>query len=340
MNLNKKATVLMPVYNGEQYLKEAIFSVLTQSYSQFDLLIINDGSTDSSNYIIKQFKDERIKYIENSQNMGLISTLNRGLKLIKGDYILRMDQDDICSPRRFEKQILFMDNNRDVAVCGTGVEVFGDGVKKKIYRNKFSSDTIKTYLLFFCVVMHPTVILRNSLIKSGGFTYNETYNSVEDFGLWQLISFSGRICNIPEVLLKYRINITGITFNADKNVAMRDKQHGLVYRQGLLHLGITGNDDEILLLRKFIIGNLLVSEISTNFMFFLLDILNACNSNGYNRQLVSYFFSGMYCRSAINNRYSFKDFFKLYDSYCSFVFSLNYQHVIKFILFYMLRLFR
>ena len=122
--MNPKVTVLMPVYNGEKYLKEAITSILLQTFDDFEFLIINDGSSDASVDIIQSFRDPRIRLVHNDTNIGLIATLNKGLKLAHGKYVARMDQDDISLPRRLEKQTYFMDNNPDVGVCGTWIKLF------------------------------------------------------------------------------------------------------------------------------------------------------------------------------------------------------------------------
>jgi len=114
---NSLVTVLMPVYNGEKYLNEAIDSILNQTYTNFEFLIINDGSTDRSVEIIKGYNDSRIKLIHNKKNMGLVYTLNRGLALALGKYIVRMDADDISLPNRFKLQLDFMEINTEVALC-------------------------------------------------------------------------------------------------------------------------------------------------------------------------------------------------------------------------------
>ncbi|NGP46765.1 glycosyltransferase family 2 protein [Bacillaceae bacterium SIJ1] len=160
MNTFKKVTVLMPVYNGAKYLSEAIESILNQTYKEFDLLIINDGSTDNSEEIINRFSDDRIKYIANDKNIGLIRTLNKGICLVRSEYIARMDADDISLPMRLEKQIKFMDEHQDIAVSGTSVLVFNE--KGTIGKSIVSKDSneIKTRLLFHCALMHPSVIIR------------------------------------------------------------------------------------------------------------------------------------------------------------------------------------
>lgn len=249
-----KVTVLMPVYNGEDHLSEAIKSILNQTYKEFELLIINDGSTDKSEEIIKGFNDERIKYVVNNKNIGLIKTLNKGLGLINSEYIARMDADDISLPTRLEKQIKFMDQNQDIAVSGTSILVFNN---KGIVRKEIvSSDpkVIRTRLLFYPALMHPTVIIRKRIIDKGKFTYNEAHKSVEDFGLWQKMSVNYNLSNIPEILLKYRINDAGITQLAKKDINKQDFMHTLVYKQTFDSLGMKVSQEDLMLFRFFLTG--------------------------------------------------------------------------------------
>ena len=132
-----KITVLMPVYNGEKYLKESIESILKQTFRDFEFLIINDTSTDESEKIIRSFKDSRIKLIKNEKNIGLTKSLNKGLDLAKGEYMARMDADDISLPKRLEIQVAFMDKNPKIGVIGAWAKVIGESNKKyiKTYSN-------------------------------------------------------------------------------------------------------------------------------------------------------------------------------------------------------------
>ena len=123
-----KATVLMPVFNGEKHLNEAINSILSQSFQDFEFLIIDDGSTDHSKKIIRSYQDKRIRFIENDRNLQLSRTLNRGIQLAKGEYILRMDADDISFPNRLEKQIQFMDQNLEIIASGSSLKLMGESI--------------------------------------------------------------------------------------------------------------------------------------------------------------------------------------------------------------------
>ena len=246
-------TVLMPVYNAEKYLAEAIESILNQTYKSFDFLIINDGSTDSSLKIIQDYaeKDNRIKIISR-ENKGLIATLNEGLDTIDTKYIARMDADDISLPKRLEKQVKFMEKNDDIVVCGTGIITFNqDGTIRK---HIMPSDEIeiKVSLLSHCVLMHPTVILRKDVLDKERFRYNSKHRNIEDYGLWQLISNKYKLGNLTDILLKYRIVETSITQVAEKDVENRDNSHIDIYKQAFNKLGVQLTEEEYRIYRDFV----------------------------------------------------------------------------------------
>ena len=129
----QKATVLMPVYNAEKYVAEAIDSILNQTFNDFEFLIINDGSTDNSLDIIKSYDDPRITIINNETNLGLSHTLNKGIELARGEYIIRMDADDISLSIRLEKQIEFMDSNQHIGICGSWIQTFDKSGNQSIW---------------------------------------------------------------------------------------------------------------------------------------------------------------------------------------------------------------
>lgn len=199
-----KITVLMPVYNGERYLHESIESILTQTFTDFEFLIINDGSTDRSIDIIQTYHDPRIKLISNDKNMKLIATLNKGLKLAQGKYIARMDCDDISLPTRLEKQFLFMERNTNIGVCGSWIQLLGIG-EGHIEKYPTDSDDIQASLLFYCAIAHPTVMIRTEMLRKHNLEYDSKHLHAEDYGLWKRCSTLFPLANIPEVLLKYRI---------------------------------------------------------------------------------------------------------------------------------------
>ncbi|MDR0232182.1 MAG: glycosyltransferase [Dysgonamonadaceae bacterium] len=218
-------TVLAPAYNAEEYISEAIKSVLNQTFTDFELLIINDGSTDKTEEIILSFEDKRIRYIKNETNLKLIATLNKGIDLARGKYIARMDADDICLPNRFEKQIDFLEKHSDYALCGSWAYLI-DSKGKKTGRIKYidKSKLLKISLLFSCPIVHPSTMLRTDILQQ--FKYNPKALHTEDFELWLRIMNAGlRIANIPDFLIKYRWHSTNIsveneTFQIEKKLEL------------------------------------------------------------------------------------------------------------------------
>lgn len=205
MNSTKapKITVLMPVYNCELYIKEAIDSILNQTFTDFEFLIIDDASTDETVSVIKEYKDSRIKLIEKPVNTGYTNSLNYGLKEAKGEYIARMDGDDISLPERFAKQVAFLDSNPDVILCGTLYQIIGTD---KICNHPLTHEEIKVKLISGCYIAHPTVMFRKVTFYFYNLEYDPNMEPAEDYDLWTRIVFLGEMANIGEVLLYYRVH--------------------------------------------------------------------------------------------------------------------------------------
>lgn len=200
-----KVSVVMPVYNTEEvYLREAIESILNQTFTDFEFLIIDDGSTNDVKVVISSYKDERIKYINNEHNIGLIKTLNKGFDLASGEYIARMDSDDISLPTRFEKQVKFLDENPNVGVLGTWFQYFPSNRIVETFAD--SKDIKECMLINSNNIGHPTVMIRNSVIKEFDAKYDESALYVEDYSLWLSLIDKVDFANIPEVLLNYRVH--------------------------------------------------------------------------------------------------------------------------------------
>lgn len=193
-----KISVVMPVYNTkEEYLREAIESILNQTYNDFEFIIINDGSTNNAEDVILSYKDKRIKYLK-QKNSGVAKALNYGFDLAKGEYIARMDSDDISLPNRFEKQIKFLEAHKDVSVIGSWHEEFPKRhIRKPSYEIKLL-DLFKQNL-----VSHPTIMLRRNDFKKYNFRYNPHF-TCEDYELWTRIVKVLKFCNLQEVLLRCR----------------------------------------------------------------------------------------------------------------------------------------
>ena len=193
-------SVIMPVYNAAPYIRQAIDSILNQSYANFEFIIIDDGSTDKSISIIQSFQDSRIRFFRNDLNLKIVETLNRGLSLAKGKYIARMDADDVAMPERLHKQVAFMEENLDIGLCGTWYENIGD--KQGVVKLATDHDEIVFRLLVHFEMLHPSWLIRSSLIQKYGLKYELLYGEDYHF-LFKMLPFT-KIANLPEVQMKYR----------------------------------------------------------------------------------------------------------------------------------------
>ncbi|MWV55176.1 glycosyltransferase family 2 protein [Chlorobium phaeovibrioides] len=199
---NPQVTILMPVHNGERYLTEAIDSILKQSFTDFEFLIIDDGSTDGSTTIVKSYEDPRIRLIANPENHGTVHVLNQGISEAKGTYIARMDADDISLPTRLEKQVHFMDNHPEIGISGTAMRLIKNGKLKNTRTLPETDEELKIQLLFSTCFFHPTVIMRSDLAKAHPYPENLIYT--QDYNYWTSLADKTAFANIPETLLYFR----------------------------------------------------------------------------------------------------------------------------------------
>lgn len=197
-----RVTVLMPVYNGERYLRETIESVLAQTYEDFEFLIINDGSTDSTKDIVSSFYDMRIHYVENDFNLGLVATLNKGIEMVDTEFLARMDADDLWDETKLEKQIAIMDSHPEIGLCGTSIRKFGTINNTMFF--PIDNEGLKVGFLFYCMMSHPSVVYRTSLLHESGLRYRKDAFPAEDYKMWVDMLDITQIHNIPEPLVLYR----------------------------------------------------------------------------------------------------------------------------------------
>ena len=200
-----RVSVILPIYNGEPYLAEAIDCILKQTFADFELIIINDGSKDGSAACIAQFSDPRIRYFE-QPNAGLAATLNRGISLAAGEYIARQDQDDISCPERFAAQVAVLDEYPDYCMVGTWAEIFSETESGQRFLNHPAENLeLKLHLHFRNPFVHSSMMLRTSVVRSiGGYTTDKSRQPPEDYELWSRMARAGKVANIPRVLVRYR----------------------------------------------------------------------------------------------------------------------------------------
>ena len=192
-------TVLLPVYNGEPFLRAAAESILTQTVTDLELLVVDDGSTDRTPAVLAELvrTDGRVRVLS-EPHRGLVSALNRGLEEARGRYIARMDADDVSYPTRLEKQIALMERDQRVGVCGTWVDHEGG-----VIRHPPEDERIRAFFPFDNLLSHPTVVMRRSLLAETGERYPDVPHA-EDYALWTRLAGVTRFANVPEPLLRYR----------------------------------------------------------------------------------------------------------------------------------------
>lgn len=209
-------SVLMSVYNGEPYLAAAVQSILDQTLADFELLIVDDGSTDASPIMLAEFEslDRRIRILRNNRNVGLSESLNRGLREARASFIARMDADDISDPRRFERQVAFLTDRPDVDVLGSWLQVFGG---QTVWERPAGHHDLHALLCFETCFYHPTVMFRRergARSRLGdAIAYDPAQTHAEDYGLWVRLALDhgARFANIEEPLVSYRIHPASVS---------------------------------------------------------------------------------------------------------------------------------
>ncbi|GAB6103594.1 glycosyltransferase [Blautia glucerasea] len=242
-NITPTISVIMATHNTpHKWLKESIESILNQTFTDFEFIIVDDCSSLELKPDYDYYKDSRIKWIINEENIGLTKSLNIALKIAKGKYIARMDADDICLPERFEVQVKYMDEHPDVIVSGAYRRAFGNQDKDEIWNLPETREEQQVQLFFFnCGVTHPTAMIRKSMLDEYGITYNEKYKKAQDYGLWVQCTRYAPMAMIPQVLLKYRKSEQQITNQERTDVKKNDSK---IKIDQLAMLGIAASEDE------------------------------------------------------------------------------------------------
>jgi len=286
-------SVVLPAYNAELYIKEAIDSVLAQTFTNFELIILNDGSTDKTEEIILSYQDSRIVYVKNEHNLGLIGTLNKGMALAKGKYIARMDADDICFPKRFEKQVDFLEKNEEYVICGTSAYRFHNDISgKKAFNPPITDENIRVRLFFNSSFIHPSVMLRTCTVKDHHLKFSNDYKYAEDYFFWMDLLKYGKGFNLKEKLLYYRVVETSQTAVGNSNLEKRKEVIGNIHKRYFLDYQIPVGNKEIEL--NFYLTNIVrMKELDLQkFDFFYINdfvekIIYSLKGNGINHDAIS-----------------------------------------------------
>lgn len=236
----------MPAYNAEEYIKESIESILNQTYRNFEFIIINDGSIDTTEEIVRSFNDPRITYLKNDGNIGLSRSFNFGISKAQGKYIARMDSDDIAMETRLEIQVKYLQDNTHIDIIGSSVTLI-DGKNKRLgaISKPREHDVIKWQSLFSTPLIHPTVIGKNEVFKNN--LYNESLINSEDYELWSRLIFSNKAIfhNLKRSLLSYRIYPKSFTRSLGPKKILNSIENGL---RNIEHYLKLDNSDKNLLI--------------------------------------------------------------------------------------------
>lgn len=286
-------SVLIPCYNVEAYVEESVSSIINQTYTDLEIIVINDCSTDRTKEILESLaqRDTRIKVFNNDTNLKLIETLNRGVSLCNGEYIARLDADDIAFPERIEKQVAFMEDHPDYSIVSTMFYTFRTGKKKKnLYNNPVTYEDLQAYLLFRSGICHPAVMIRKTLFTELGLSFEKKYLHVEDYALWSKSLYCTKLANIPEPLLYYRVHDSQISVLNEKKQIENKKE---VYKIHCGHLNLPSTNSDLDVYAS--VAECVPSESSLSFLLkcenFMLNLIeknevdNFCSSIFLERML-------------------------------------------------------
>ena len=208
--MNKLVSIILPTYNGAERIKEAIKSVLEQSYADLELIVIDDGSKDNTKEIVENLakSDQRVRYLKNDVNLGIQKTLNNGLKEAKGEYIARIDDDDVWIDKdKLKKQIEFLEKNKEYVLVGTGVIVVGED-NKELFRYLVPEKDIdirNKILTKNCFVHSSVVFYRDTALRCEGYSESEDTKHIEDYDLWLKLGTLGKVANLPTHSVRFTL---------------------------------------------------------------------------------------------------------------------------------------
>lgn len=239
-SIEPAVSVVMLVYNGSLYLRESLESILAQTFTNFELLIINDGSTDDSLDIINSCGDSRIRVISNKTNFGVSASRNIGLENARGDFIAIMDCDDISLPHRLQTQMKFMEDNPQIGVSGSWVSTIGDQ-GNQLWRYPTNPEELRCELLFHNTIANSSVIMRRNILLNSRIRY-KSLSYAEDYDLWVQLAQQTLLANIPCALVNYRVHSSQLSSQANNAHTLCEK---MIYLNQLCELGIHPTAQEL-----------------------------------------------------------------------------------------------
>lgn len=250
-----KVSIIASVYNCERYLQEMLDSIVRQTYCDWEFIIIDDASTDNTWNILHEITDSRVHCYRNKVNKGLTVNLNMALQYAKGEYIMRMDGDDLANENRLDMQVCFMEQHPEIVLAGCWIKCFGNS--HELIKTPTEDEDIRIALLFNSTIMHPTFIFRRQTVLDSGVIYNEKLRYAQDYNFTYRCSKIGRIGNIPDALLRYRVDDNQIS------IAKKDMQQqcaDVTRREILNDMGIDFSQSEFAIWSALCTGNKSIVE--------------------------------------------------------------------------------
>ncbi len=280
MKSQPKVTVFISLFNAEKYIGMTIDSVLVQTFSDFQILIVDDCSKDKSVEVVRSYKDPRIRLIVNDKNIGLLKSRNMGLEEAKTEYVAIIDSDDIMYPTRLEKQVSFLDSHQDFSMVGTWTEIIDSNGKKTgvEWKDPIPPEKIPMVLLFHNCFAHSSVMIRMNALQG------ERYQTdvVEDRDLWIRLSKKSKIWNIPKILTQYRVHQTNRTVGVMGKVSFTTDK---IIRRELNYLNIDPTDEELVIHKiSYAYNNANIKEFIKKRQDWLLKLLEKNTQTHYFQQ--------------------------------------------------------
>ncbi|WP_320008817.1 glycosyltransferase [Maridesulfovibrio sp.] len=240
-----KASILLPVYNAQKTVSRSLKSLLRQDYTDFEICVINDGSTDDTLEVLSRFSDPRIKIYDLPKNLGLVGALNAGIEKIDAEYILRLDADDVCHEERVGTQVRFMEENPELSLSGTWCYIIDRRQNKLLQQVPTGNEDLKSRLYFNNPFVHPSMIFKREVLEK--YKYNDEYRHCEDYALWVELSMDEDMffANLPEALV-YKFENSGENIS-HKYYEDQLRSCSILRRKLLQHLGVDFSDDEMAL---------------------------------------------------------------------------------------------
>lgn len=234
----------MPIYNGSSYMRDGIDCILSQTYQNIELILIDDCSSDDTSAIMNSYQDSRIRIIHNVENLGASAARSLGIQVAAGKYIALMDHDDICVPNRLTKQIDFMESYPDIGVCSSWIQDFSEDSYGTVAKYETDPEDIKCHLLFYCLINNSSAMIRQNSITQEALAQSNKYPYAGDYALWMELSNFTKIAILPEVLLYYRIHPNQISSakrqaQIEETMEIQDKQ--------LKRLGLSPSHSELVI---------------------------------------------------------------------------------------------